>query len=211
MNTNGQVTVFGANGRIGRLVVAALQAQNIRVIAAVHNRHVFTESDSLRVVKMDIYDSESVARALQGSNIVISTLGSWGTKRKDVLTVGMKNIVTAMQQQSISRIISLTGAESRAPGDKLGLIHRAMHLALSIMAGKILRDGEAHITLLANSQLNWTVIRSPIMSDSKRAGHGQLTLSRPYPWQLISRHCVVDSIVSCAVDESWVKQAPFIV
>ena len=211
MNTNDQITVFGANGRIGQLVVAALQAQNIRVIAAVHSHHSFTESDSLRVVKMDIYDSESVARALQGSSIVISTLGSWGTKHKDVLTVGMTNIIVAMQQQSISRIISLTGAESRAPGDTLGLVHRAMHLTLGITAGKILRDGEAHITLLTGSQLDWTVIRSPIMSDSKRAGHGQLTLKRPYPWQLVGRHLVVDAIVSCAVDELWVKQAPFIV
>ena len=211
MNTNEQVTVFGANGRIGRLVVAALQAKHIRVVAAVHSHHEFAESDSLHVVKMDIYDSTSVAQALEGSGAVISTLGSWGTKRKDVLTVGMTNIIAAMQQQSISRIITLTGAESRAPGDKLGLIHRGMHLALGVMAGKILKDGEAHIGLLATSPLDWTVIRSPIMSNRKHAGRGLLTLNRPYPWQLISRHFVVDSIVSCVVDESWAKQAPFIV
>lgn len=210
-NTLPQVTVFGANGRIGRLVVDALQAQGYAVIAAVHGTHEFIESDALRVVKADIYDKASVMQAVQGSQVVMSTLGSWGTKRQDVLTVGMTHIIAGMQQHSIKRIVSLTGAESRAPGDKLGIIHRLMHTALGVMAPKILRDGEAHITLLSQSQLDWTVVRSPIMKDGETVGRGELSASRPYPWQFISRRYVVRAMVQCATDDLWLKQAPFIV
>ena len=210
MKNTRQITVFGANGRIGRLVVAALLKSNLTVIAAVHGQHQFDSNSNLKIVTADIYDPKSVDQAILGSDAVISTLGSWGTKRQDVLTAGMANIISSMQRQSISRIISLTGAESRAPGDKLGLIHRMMHLALGIAAPKILRDGENHIKLLAASDLKWTVVRSPIMTD-RRTGQAKLSFKRPFPWALISRDFVVAAIVKCAHDESWSKQAPFII
>lgn len=211
MEVQQQITVFGANGRIGRRIVADLQARNIKVVAAIHSNHSFTESETLSVIRTDIYDTDSVAEAIHGSTIVISALGSWGTKRKDVLTVGMTHIIPAMQQQSIARLISLTGAESRARGDTLGVVHRLMHFALHVMAPKILHDGEKHIELLAASNLDWTVVRSPIMSDKVSIGKGVRTLNRPYPWQLISRDYVVSAIVDCAIEGSWSKQAPFIV
>jgi putative NADH-flavin reductase len=204
-----QVTVFGASGKVGRLVVAELLARGDTVVAFVHREHSFPAHAGLTIVRGDIYNPEDVRVALQGSDIVISALGSWGTSKKDVLTVGMRHVIAGMQQHDSSRIISLTGADARAPGDHLSLVHRLTHLALGIVAGKVLRDGEQHIALLAASNLNWTVIRSPIMTSSRSKRYA-LGTKRPLPWAMISRRAVALALVNQVAGEAWSRQAPYI-
>lgn len=207
-----QVTVFGANGKVGSRVVAELLKRQYDVVAFVHSNGRLPDDPHLRVYQGDIYDAKSVDEALAGSSIVISALGSWGTPKKDILTAGMTNIIAGMQQRGISRIVSLTGSEARASGDHLGLIHRLMHLLLRVVAGKVLVDGERHIELLSQSRLDWTVIRSPIMtSDAVVPDYKyHLATRRPLPWATINRQLVALSIVDSVRDRTWNKQAPFI-
>lgn len=203
------ITVFGANGRVGRLVVADLLERGHIVTAFVHSAGDMTSTDQLRVVRGDIYDAESVEKAIAGADAVISALGSWGTPGKDILSKGMSHIIPAMQAHGVKRIISLTGAEARTRGDHRGLIHRAAHLAASLLAGKILRDGESHIAQLETSTLNWTVIRSPIMNENGSTRY-TLTLKRPYPWQTIHRQAVADAMVQQLNDSHFSNRSPFI-
>lgn len=207
-----QVTVFGANGKVGSLVVVELLKRDYDVVAFVHNKSHLPDSPHLKLFRGDIYNANSVDEALVGSSIVVSALGSWGTPKKDILTVGMSNIIPSMQRRGISRIVSLTGAEARASGDHLGVIHRLMHLLLGIVAGKVLADGERHVTQLENSQLDWTVIRSPIMAPntSKELTAYRLTMKRPMPWVIINRRRVVLSIVDAVDNQDWNRQAPFV-
>jgi putative NADH-flavin reductase len=205
-----QITVFGANGQIGRRVVELLLERGCKVIAAVHGHNSLPEHEHLTVMTVDIYDAASIERAMNGSSVVVSALGSWGTKRKDILTVGMRHIIPAMDKLQIRRIVSLTGADARAAGDKMGIIHWLTHLSIGIVAPKILRDGEQHIALLEQSQLDWTVIRSPIMSSADSVGYGVLSLHRPLPWQRISRQYVAETMVQAIEDDEWVRQAPYI-
>ena len=205
-----QITVFGASGQIGRRVVELLLERGYKVIAAVHGHNPLPEHEHLTVVTVDIYDAVSVEQAMNGSSVIISALGSWGTKRKDILTVGMRYIIPAMEKLQIRRIVSLTGADARAAGDKMRIIHRLTHIALGVVAPKILRDGEQHIALLGQSQLDWTVVRSPIMSSADNVGYGVLSLHRPLPWQRISRQYVAEAMVRVIEDNEWARQAPYI-
>ena len=205
-----QITVFGASGQIGRRVVALLLERGYKVVAAVHGHNPLPAHEYLTVMTVDIYDTASVERALHGSDVVMSALGSWGTKRKDILTVGVQHIIPSMEKLQIGRIISLTGADARAAGDKMGIIHRLTHLALSIVAPKILKDGERHIDMLQSSSLEWTIVRSPIMSSANNVGYGVLSLHRPLPWQRISRQYVAEAMVRSVEDDEWVRQAPYI-
>lgn len=207
---NQQITVFGANGGVGQGVVNLLLERGYNVVAAVHNESHLPMHENLRVVKADVYDAKSIEQALTGSDAVISALGSWGTKRKDILTIGMANSIPIMKANGIRRIVSVTGADARALGDKMGLIHRLTHLAFSIVASKVLRDGERHTALLEQSNLDWTVIRSPIMSSRDNVGFGVLSLHRPLPWQQVSRRYVVEAMVQSIEDDEWIGKAPYI-
>lgn len=193
MKPKQHVVVFGAAGRVGSLVTVYALGNGHKVTAFVHRRHNLPRHPNLTIVQGDVYNLADVVKALRGANVVVSTLSSWGTKRKDVLSNAMANIIPVMKKRKISRIISLTGAEARASGDKLGIIHRFAHMGIGIVGGKVLHDGERHIMLLEQSGLNWTVLRSPIM----RPGSQRYCLSsvRPRPWASVGRQAVARAIV----------------
>lgn len=206
-----KVTVFGANAKVGRLVVGMLLARGHEVVAFVHRTHTFTASRQLTIYQGDIYNAADVDRAVAGSNAIIGALGSWGSPKKDVQTTAAAHIIASMNAHDIRRVISLTGAEARTSGDQLNLVHRAMHAFLSIIAQKVLVDGEQHINLLADSSLGWTVVRSPIMLHGKSDEHSyQLNNVRPMPWSVIDRRAVATAMVDLLDNPSWSDKAPFI-
>lgn len=204
-----QVTIFGAGGRVGRRTVTLALERGYNVTAFVHHAASFAVNERLRVVEGDIYNPVDVERALEGSTAVLSTLGSWGTPRKDILTVGMQHIIPTMQQFGSATIVSLTGADVRAPGDSLGLVHRLTYPLLRLFAGKIIADGERHLELLANSSLDWTVLRSPVMT-TRSGGHYRIGVRRPLPWQTIPYDTVATAMVDALQDRTWRRQAVYV-
>ncbi|MBL8159043.1 NAD(P)H-binding protein [Candidatus Saccharibacteria bacterium] len=205
-----RVVIFGANGRVGRLVVRRALEQGLGVVAFVHSASSLAQNSKLTVVQGDIYRPDEVAAAIRQADAVISALGSWGTPRKDVLGAGMQAIIPAMQEHGLSRIVSLTGADARAPGDTLGIVHRLSHPLLGLVAGKVLADGEQHIRLLQASGLAWTVVRSPVMNEQGDAGRFVLSRRRPMPWQTIHRQSVATSMVELVQSQAELRAAPFI-
>ena len=181
------------------------------VTAFAHHDPKFAKDSRLRIVRGDIHDPKDVAKAVKGADAVISALGSWGTRTKDIVSAGMANIIPAMEAAGAGRVVSLTGADARAEGDRLGLIHRLTHAAIQITPPrKILADGERHIRLLERSGLDWTVIRSPIMNERGDPGSFRLGTGRPAPWATVNRHSVALAMLDLASNDSYSRQAPFI-
>ena len=205
-----KVIVFGANGKVGSLVTDTLLQAGHEVRAFIHNDSSLHEHPNLEIIAGDIYEAQQVQDAIQGVDAVISALGSWGTPKKDILTVGMRHIIPAMQVHGVRRIISLTGAEARAYGDELSLLHRLNHRAIGFLAGKVLEDGEMHIQLLEDTDFDWTVIRSPIMKSSGSPKAFVLSNKRPKAWQRINRAAVANAMVGQLADTQYIQQAPFI-
>ncbi len=205
-----QITVFGATGKVGKLVVAEALSRGHSVIAFVHSSSSLPQNTKLSIVNGDVYNPEAVAEAIKGSDAVISALGSWGTPKKDILKSGMENIIPAMQENKVSRIVSLTGHGANAPGDKFELLHLVSRWMLVLLAPRILHDGEHHIEQLAASKLDWTVIRSSLMEERGNPNKFRLTLKRPLPLAMIHRKAVATSLVNLAENKNFNKQSPFI-
>lgn len=204
-----QITVFGASGKVGQQVVALALAQGYTVKAFVHSRDPFSKHAQLSVVKGDITDSASVAKALSGSEAVISALGSWGTPTKTILSSGMEIIIPLMETQGIDRIITLTGNGALWSGDKMSIFDKFNHRLLLVVAPKILLDGEAHIRLLAASKLRWTTVRSPVMTSSSRNTY-RLDTSKIHWVGIVPRHAVSQALLDQVSDDNYVCQAPVI-
>lgn len=179
------------------------------MVAFVHGENPFAKNSRLITFQGDIYDEHSVKKAMHECELVVSTLGSWGTPKKDILSVGMSNIVPAMKGHNIQRIVSLTGHDARYENDRLSFVHRATHTLLLLFAPKILKDGEAHVKILAQSGLDWTVLRSPIMNEKGDKGYS-LSNKRPMPWDTIHRQAVAQAICDQSIGGLHEKGAPFI-
>lgn len=206
-----QITVFGATGKVGRLVVTEVLSRGHDVVAFVHSSSNLPKNKNLRVVNGDVYNPEAVAEAIKGSDAVISALGSWGTPNKDILKKGIENIIPAMEKYKVARIVSLTGHGANAPSDKFDPLHIMSRWMLVLLAPRILHDGEDHINQLAASNLDWTVLRSSLMVEHGNQNKFTLTLKRPLPLAMIHRKAVATSLVDLAENTDFNKQSPFII
>jgi putative NADH-flavin reductase len=205
-----KLCVFGASGKVGRLVVAEALRRDHQVVVVVHKANPLAEHGLLQVKQGDVNDADFVTDALRGSTAVISCLGSWGTKSKDIVSTGTANITRAMSETGITRIITVTGAGAHAREDRPGIFERTNHMLLSVVAGRILTDGENHLATLAASGLDWTCIRSPVMTGATyRATYGLETAFLP-PWATIPRQAVAHCLVDQLEQKEWIGKAPFI-
>ena len=204
-----QITVFGASGKVGRLVVAALSAQGHSVVAFIHHSNPFQDDATVRTVSGDIYNASTVENAVHGSDAVISTLGSWGTPTKSVVGAGTELIVAAMKKNQILRLITLTGGGALTSTDRPGLSDRLTRRLLEVVAPKILSDGERHIRILEGSDLDWTCIRSPAMTGKGGSAY-ILNMKLPSLFALIPRAAVVACIVDQINEQAFIGQAPVI-
>lgn len=200
------ILIFGASGKVGSQVVDAALKRGHTVTAFVHHTPL-NPRKRLKSVHGDIYDARSVAAAIAGQDVIVSALGSWGTKQKNVLSTAMKSIIPAAQQSGVRRVVSLTGDGARAPGDVPTLVARLTHPILTLLFPKILQDGEAHIALLSKSSLLWSVVRSPVMTGANHVGY---TLNKRSANLTVPRVAVVQAMLDLAESDDWGRSAPFI-
>ncbi len=205
-----KITVFGASGKVGkRFIKQALDAGH-EVTAFIHKKQL-KPHPALSIHKGDIYKPADVEEAISGSDVVVSALGSWGRVRKDILSTGMRHIIPAMKAHHVSRIVTLTGADVRDEVDALSSMHHIMHTVLFAIAHRTLKDGESHITLLRESGLEWTVLRSPAMNNVGQTNNFVFSEKRPLPWQTVLRDDVARAILRLLEQNIYIHQCPFIV
>ncbi len=205
-----KIVLFGASGKVGQLLTTELINRGHKVTAFIYGSSPFDENQNLTIITGDVHNLENVEEAILGNDAVVSTLGSWGTKSKDILSSAMTNIVPAMEKQKIKRIITLTGADARDTGDEPNFIQVFTHWFFGLIQPKIMSDGEVHIKTLRDSSLDWTVVRSPVMSNKGKYGSYKLKLQLPMPWNTINRKDVVSAMADQIENQDFIKQSPVI-
>jgi len=158
------ITVFGANGPTGRLVVQQALAAGHHVVAVTRQPDAYPlTSPHLDVVAADVTDPDAVARALAGARAVISTFGvPYSRKAITVYSRGIANIARAMADQGITRLVcvsSTTVATGDAPGKTL-FWRKALIPFLRHVIGRTLYDDmERMEEVVRHSDLDWTIVR----------------------------------------------------
>lgn len=100
-----KVVVFGAAGHTGKYITRKMQSmQDVELTVFVRNPAKFGDMDltGMQIVQGDALNAEDVKKAMDGQNILLCSLEG------DVLTMA-KNIVSALAQTSVKRIIWITG------------------------------------------------------------------------------------------------------
>lgn len=205
-----RITILGASGKIGLRLTKALLERGHEITALVHSKGLEgIDSEKLHSVKGDIHNLSDIEKAIAGSEVVVSTLGSWGTKSKDIVSSATKNVVPAMETAGIKRFASVTGGGAWMPDEKQTGIQGMGHSLLGLMAKPILVDAETHLRLLNESTLDWTAIRSPVMMNDKTTKY-KLEMEPPSLIATISRPAVVAALVDVIENNTFLKQSPFI-
>lgn len=166
-----KIVVFGASGGTGvEIVRQALEAGH-EVTAFVRNpAKMGIKHANLVVVQGDVMDAVAVEKAVTGQEAVISALGPTRPPVPGMMETAAKNIVAAMKQAGIRRLISTTGAGVRDAQDRPKLMDNIIKGLLTLLAGEVLKDSEANVAVLRASDLDWTIVRYPRLTDGALTG-----------------------------------------
>lgn len=181
MNTY-KIVIFGANGRTGlELVKQALEMGHF-VTAVVRNPDTFALAHkNLFVHKGDVKDVSSFQDALQGHDAVISALGAASKEPTTVLSVGVRNIQIAMDAHCISRLIIVSAlAVETNPTMAWWMkvfIKRVLQPILKNLYDDILRMEY----MIKQTNLNWTIVRPPQLTDKKVTGRYRVAINDDLP------------------------------
>ena len=185
-----QIAIIGASGLSGMEITKAALAEQHHVIAVVRNPSKMEGLDhpNLETRTADIYDTASLAQAFAGADVVVSAVGSGGLfashKPTTVYSRGMGAIVPALRNSGVRRllVISSGGAEEHDPAE--GFIFRKFIKPYIMETYIDIRKMETYLRTV--SDLDWTVVRPPMLKNGKAKGRYRLseTLMPQGGWQI---------------------------
>jgi putative NADH-flavin reductase len=126
--------------------------------------------ERLNVVAGDVTDAEAVARAVEGADAVLSVLASSADQQSYAITQGMENIVDAMEAHGVHRLVVSMGAGVSDPQDHPKFFNRLLSTLLRILAANVYRDMEHAAEVVRGSDLDWTLVRVPMLSEEDPTG-----------------------------------------
>jgi len=167
------LALFGASGRTGRHIVeqALEQGYSIRALVRTPEKLGITHP-KLHTVKGDVLDFASVKSVIEHSDTVVSVFGHVKNSPPRVQTEGTKNIVKAMHQAGVSKIVSLSGGALPYPKrDKPKVADHVIRFIMRTVAANMVNDAIEHAEVLENSGLQWVIVRAPRLLDAPRKNH----------------------------------------
>ncbi|KTG08606.1 hypothetical protein AUR64_18225 [Haloprofundus marisrubri] len=205
------LTVFGATGRTGRPLVERALDSGHHVTAFVRDVETFDlEHENLQVVEGDVTDAEAVSEGVDGADAVFSALGHTSSSGDDVLTVGGRNILAAMDEHGVDRFVTLAGAAVRTKSDPPSLGARAMGSVMGLVAGGLLSDARQHVLDVRDSDRRWTVVRPPRLTEGAYTGEYDVGYLKLGPRNSVSRADVAAFMLRCVENDEWVGEMPMV-
>jgi len=206
-----KIAVFGATGRTGRPLVKEALAEGHEVVALARNpAKMGVSHERLRVVQGDVLDAASVDEVVAGSDAVVSVLGQVKGSPKDVQTRGTQNIVAAMQRHGVRRLVSLTGAGVRDPGDRPKFVDKAFGFLLKRLQPHVLEDGERHAEVIKGSGLDWVIVRGPRLTEGPKKGTYRVGLVGKNSGTQVSRADLAEFMLKQVTSDEYVGQMPVV-
>lgn len=206
-----KIAVFGATGRTGRLLVEQALDGGYEVTALARDpvklgrRH-----EGLRVVRGDVLDPATVEDVVAGSDAVISVVGHVGGSPEDLQTRAAENIVAAMKKHGVKRLVSLTGAGVRDPGDRPKLVDKVFGLALRVLQKAVLEDAARHAEVIKTSGLDWVIVRGPRLTEGPKKGEYRVGLVGTNSGTQISRADLAEFLLKQVATDDHLRQMPVV-
>ena len=204
-----RAVIFGATGRIGSHAVRSLvdRGDEVRAVSRSGSQ---PSIPGMVQVALDVRDDAAVTRAVAGTDAVIAAMGPRSDAREDedALAAGMANIVRAMTESGVRRLVVLSGAGITVPGDQKPVIDRFVSAVVRQLAKHVVRAKQREYEVIAASGLAWTALRPPLVIDGPARGY-RLDL-KLRPGARVTRADVGQALCDQLDDETFVRQAPFV-
>jgi putative NADH-flavin reductase len=162
-----RLLVLGATGKTGQRIVEQALDRGHSVTAFVRDaKKIRTTHDDLKIVAGNILNPASLEAAFaEPVDAVISALGIFHRKPRTDLSDGTLNVLQAMKRHGVLRlgIVSSLGA-----GDSRGQGNFVARNLQRMLLSHVIDDKDRQETYVQASDLDWTIVRPPQLTDHER-------------------------------------------
>lgn len=205
-----KITLFGATGAAGRLVLERALAAGHEVTAYVRDAGKLPATARLTVIEGQLDDAAAIDGAVVGQDAVISLLGPKGSSEGLPVSKGTALIVAAMQRHGVKRLVATATPSARDPNDRFSLPFALAVVMIRTLVRGAYDDIVATAAVIRSSKLDWTLARLPMLAEPKPGatvhagyvGDGRLRLFS------LSRNALADFLLAEATDPRWTGKAP---
>ena len=206
-----KLAILGATGRTGRPLTEQALAAGHDVTALVRTpAKLGLDHPALTVVQGDALNAADVARAVEGADAVLLTLGHAKGSPPDLMARSAQTVVSAMEKHGVRRVVTETGAGVSDPKDPGGLGPKIMSGLMKVVAKNLLADSEAHVDTFRRSGLEWTAVRAPRLTNGPRTGDYKAGYFSMGPGHSVARADVADLMLDLATSDRYAGEAPMV-
>ncbi|HEY4877162.1 MAG TPA: SDR family oxidoreductase [Puia sp.] len=201
-----KIVIFGASGHIGQILVACALEKGYTVTAFVRNpKSIEIKNKNFSIHVGDIGNYEQVADAVKGNEAVISVVGNRTSsvvfKSTTVISEGLENIIKAMKQHKVKRLLFVTS---------FGL-NESMFLPQKIFIRTVLRNIFAQMPrqekIISQSGLDYTIVRPARLTDEPSVGEYNAAEDLYIgPFSHISRTAVADFLLQQIESKKFLRR-----
>lgn len=204
-----KVLVLGATGGTGRLIVRDALAKG-HVVKALVRSKAGVDLPGAELIEGDARDGGVLQRALEGSDAVVSALGTgMGFSEVSLLTVATRALVPAMKQTGVRRLVCISAL---GVGDSKG--HGGFvfdRLFQPLLLSQAYKDKERQEATIRASSLDWVVVRPTQLTDHPARGSVRaLTDLAGFHGGKVARADVAKFVVEQLTTDTWLRQTPVV-
>lgn len=159
------ITIFGATGRVGSLVMQRALDEGHAVTAFVRDASRLKQQPTKQVIG-DVRVKEDVFQAIEGADLVVSALG---TDKTTTLTEAIPSMIEAMKRFGVKRIVTVGTAgilQSRTDSSKVRYEAGDSNRKLTFAA----EEHHRVYNQLKATNLDWTIVCPTYLPDGEATG-----------------------------------------
>jgi putative NADH-flavin reductase len=203
--------IFGATGAVGRHLTEQALQRDWHVVAFARSPQSLGDlRDRVDVIQGNVRDPDAVNWALRDVDAAVSAVGHTETSQGDVLEVTANHLIQAMNRHGVERLITLVGAGVSSPKDPSSIGRTAMMSVMRLMVGGMLDDAQRHADLIRDTDLKWTVVRPPRLTDAEPTGHTKAGYLKLGPFDSIPRADLAEFMLEQVHSDEWLRESPMV-
>lgn len=206
-----RIALFGGTGKTGKefLQKALENEYHIKVLARSPEK-VDTQSPHLEVIKGDVLNPATVNATVAGTDIAVSLFGHVKGSPKWLQSDGTSNILSAMLDHGVEKIISLSGGGLPFHKDEPKFADKAIRLIMKVAVPKVLNDAIRHAEILKDSDRKWVIVRGPRLTEEPEKGNYRVGWVGVNASTSIGRADLADFILKQVEEDTYIYKMPFI-
>ena len=209
MNVNPRnIAVLGGGGKTGTILLNMLIARGYRPRVLLRKPVPELSASDVEIVYGDALDPECLRELLRGADALISTIGQ---RPGEPLVAGRltEGLNELLAEAGIRRYIVLAGINVDAPGDSKGLSAQAATTWMRETFPAIHNDRQGACDKLFKSDLDWTLVRAPMIDFSNHRGKLAIDLADS-PGKSVYVRDLADFLAVQLESDVYIRKCPFV-